>query len=303
MACLTPVIIRDKAYAKHKLLNPNATLYIPVDCGTCAECLKKKRAQWFLRGLFELKNSFSSYFVRLSYSDDTLPWYDMPNDVFKRDILVSEADDNLYPSVCPRDVTLFFKRMRKYLSTHYPLHEVPVKYLLVSEYGGLTCRPHYHFLIFNFPGDKKQLSTALLHTWKNGQHNIGDVEEASINYVLKYIVNHNEHPQGCYPNFFRVSHDFGGSFANETLTFYADNPNQLYYPVGDRKISLPRYYVDIFSKLGVELQVIPQDDKLMPFEEYCQKYKHKSLSQLVSSYNYMTETKKEKQLKLAITNE
>jgi len=50
--------------------------YFPADCGKCFNCLKKRKQQWSFRLTEQMRESFSAYFVTLTYNDDNLPWSD-----------------------------------------------------------------------------------------------------------------------------------------------------------------------------------------------------------------------------------
>lgn len=74
-----------------------------------------------------------SQFVTLTYRDEDIP-------------LCWSTDRTIpLPTLLPRDLQLFTKRLRKAVA--------PVNFRLfaVGEYGPKTFRPHYHFGVFNFP--------------------------------------------------------------------------------------------------------------------------------------------------------
>ena len=157
MACLTPIRLEstDKITGE--------TIYIYVPCGKCEDCLKKKQSDWISRLLVETQVSFSSFFITLTYDENHLPY---PEGVNKK------------------DVQLFFKRFRKLFNKTEKF-----KYFLVSEYGAISSRPHYHFLLFcRFCLSPISLSYILEDSWKLGQHKIGTVDISSITYCSKYCL-------------------------------------------------------------------------------------------------------------------
>lgn len=54
----------------------------------------------------------------------------------------------LTPSVCRSDVRLWLKRSRVRYEREHGFKLSPFSYMLVSEYGPNTCRPHYHLAFF-----------------------------------------------------------------------------------------------------------------------------------------------------------
>ena len=103
---------------------------IQVPCGKCLECRIQYARSWADRCVLEAKQYKYNYFVTLTYDDAFLP------------------NRN---SLCPKDLQLFIKRLRKHYSKKYP--GVKVRFLASGEYGDLSWRPHYHIILFNCPID------------------------------------------------------------------------------------------------------------------------------------------------------
>lgn len=174
MNCLKPVKIKNPRYLDESYLyrvgeiktKPDMYMYVP--CGKCPLCLSRKREQWCFRLIEELKIASSAYFITLTYNDESLP------------------QDN---RVNKRHVQLFLKRFRK------EIEPFKIRYFLVSEYGETFGRPHYHFILFDFPHDVYNIREVLKKTWKHCDpfmfdinDSVGTVTPASINYVCKYCL-------------------------------------------------------------------------------------------------------------------
>lgn len=71
----------------------------------------------------------------------------------------------------------FMKRLRKKSGDR-------LRYYAVGEYGTKTGRPHYHAIIFNYYGNENFLQSV----WPYGIVHIGKVNQASIMYTTKYII-------------------------------------------------------------------------------------------------------------------
>lgn len=153
MECLTPFTVKDKQGGM-----------IPVPCGKCPNCVKRRVSQWSFRLMQEEKVSSSAYFLTLTYDTSRVP-----------------LTKNGFMSLDKRDVQLFFKRLRK-------VNIEKLRYYLVGEYGGRTMRPHYHVILFN--ADLKTIQPA----WAMGQIHYGSVAGASVGYTLKYMSKVNRIP-------------------------------------------------------------------------------------------------------------
>lgn len=116
--------------------------------------------------------------------------------------LTATYDKEHLPSgenLCPRDVTLFLKRLRAVLSP------APVRYYAVGEYGEKRGRPHYHFALFGVSPD-----AALREVWGMGDCHVGTLEEASASYVAGYVTKRmtswdDPRLKGRHPEFARMS--------------------------------------------------------------------------------------------------
>lgn len=194
---------------------------IPVPCGKCPACYKRRVSQWSFRLMMEDKIASTSRFITLTY--DTL-WVPI---TLKG-----------YMTICKRDVQLFFKRLRK-------LNDTKLKYFAVGEYGGKTHRPHYHIILFNAKLDTIQLA------WDNGDVHYGDVSGASVGYTLKYMSKQSKIPMhqndDRIKEFGLMSKGLGANYLSDAMINWhaKDKNNRMYCNLMDgRKIGMPRYYKD-----------------------------------------------------------
>jgi len=100
------------------------------------------------------------------------------------------------PSLRPRDLQLFLKRLRKYYEPDR------FRFFAVGEYGSTTERPHYHLAVFNFPtcrwlrtrSDKVHQGRSCCYVcdsvrdiWGKGHVYLGLVEDHSAQYIAQYV--------------------------------------------------------------------------------------------------------------------
>lgn len=115
---------------------------LKVPCGKCVGCRLDRAKDWAGRCVHESRLWDSNLFITLTYNDKHLP--------------------KNY-SLEPRDLQLFWKRLRKWVFSPNGLGRVPeyevvdgkkivvngVRYYAAGEYGEHTGRPHYHAIVFN----------------------------------------------------------------------------------------------------------------------------------------------------------
>lgn len=146
-----------------KSLSPCAPKVAFVPCGKCEECRDSMRHQWQFRLRTELewcrKQGWHIGFFTLTYSDEGLP--KIPDFCYK-----NAAPAEPLPCFSRHDVRKFIDNIRKRLNEHYGVKSL--RYMICSEYGEHTKRPHYHGLI-SFPPSCSPLQMfELIHSqWRN----------------------------------------------------------------------------------------------------------------------------------------
>lgn len=217
--CITPMNTRHKYTGE----------WHTFPCGKCPECCARRASGWSFRLVQQGRISSSAMFVTLTYN-----WQHL------------EFSKNGFRSLNKTTLQLFFKRLRK----RYPPRTI--KYYAVGEYGGKRGRPHYHIILFN--ADQQ----AVLDSWCDGGQPIGDVHfgdvrEASIGYVLKYISKDRRRKRFArddrMPEFALMSKGLGANYMTPRIVRWHkdDLLNRMYCVVpnsGGKKISMPRYYKD-----------------------------------------------------------
>ena len=153
------------------LSNGYSDMPVDIPCGQCIGCRLERSRQWAVRCMHEATLYTDNCFLTLTYNNDNLP---------------------ANGSLVKRDLTLFFKRLRK-------RYGAGVRYYACGEYGEQYCRPHFHVCLFNLDfSDKKFLmcnhgynlfrSPSLEELWPYGFSTIGAVTFESAAYVARYIM-------------------------------------------------------------------------------------------------------------------
>jgi len=192
-----------------------------LPCGKCPNCYAKRISGWSFRLVEEEKNSFSSYFITLTYDTEHI-----------------KMTKNGFMNLDKRDTQLFMKRLRK-------LNSKKLKYFTTGEYGSKTNRPHYHIILFNVKED------TIEKAWKLGQIHYGKVSKASVGYTLKYMSKTSKVPlhknDDRNKEFQLMSKGLGLTYIKDsTIKWHqADLLERMYLNIEEgKKIGMPRYYKD-----------------------------------------------------------
>lgn len=233
--CLYPRLLRNpkyKANKKNKGLAPDCVderlRYVPVGCGECIECRKKKAREWLVRLNEELRASdmsASAHFVTLTFNEKSLEeLYNLECD---------NSEETIDNAVYIRATRRFLERWRKDAGKS-------VKHWLINELGhNGTERLHIHGIIW---GDAEMIKKH----WKYGWVYIGNyVNEKTIGYIVKYVtkidISHKWFKSKilCSPGIGKNYTKRADSGLNE---FRGNETNETYRTRKGLKLALPMYY-------------------------------------------------------------
>lgn len=189
-------------------------------CGQCLNCKINKRRIWQARLLLEAAAHEFSAFVTLTFRDTGV----MP--------------------ICRRsDVRNFIRRLGG---------SKEVRYFCAAEYGERTGRAHYHVHVFT---NTQPLTDARIRTsWPFGNVDIGNVEPASLDYTLGYLLKDNRAKspiwpvEDRYPPFRMFSRGIGRAAFKE-LSAAGFLPRE--FRVFGKKWPIGRYFRQLALKEGV----------------------------------------------------
>lgn len=199
--------------------------WIPLPCGRCPPCKKRRIDGWVFRMMQELKRSEYAHFVTLTYDVKFLPI--SPNGHMT-------LDKSAFP--------LYMKRLRKLCP------DVKLKYYACGEYGTKGSRPHYHAIIFNVPNEEFFFKAWSVDGENLGIVHVGQVSPDSIAYTTGYI----NKGQGMtprrgddrVPEFSLMSKGLGANYVTDAIKDYhvADLSRNYLTKDGGGIIAMPRYY-------------------------------------------------------------
>lgn len=265
---MVPIDIRNKKTGKLET----------VPCGKCMKCRARRTSAWSFRLMQEEKVSTSAFFLTLTYDVDHVP--------------ITSAG---YMSIEKKHLQKFFKRLRRAHDRNLcgvNEGERPLKYFAVGEYGGRGWRPHYHVIIFNaklelligkLDADAVRRGDLVLDgkvpykcaSWTLGHITLGQVNEASVGYTLKYISKQSRVPQhrndDRVPEFSLKSEFLGINYLSPEMIAWhkADINNRMYCNLeGGKKCTMPRYYkMKMYSEEEREVAGKVTREKMIEREE------------------------------------
>lgn len=225
MPCDSPYYVLPKA----------GTEKVPVPCGKCPPCKKRRIDGWVFRMMQQEKVATFAHFVTLTYDTTVVP-----------------ISPNGFMTLEKSDFQAFMKRLRKNTGIQ------GIKYYAVGEYGTKNNRPHYHAIIFDCP-DKDAYNTA----WGKGNVHVGDCTNDSVAYCMKYL--DKPHKKRIHARddrefeFPLMSKGIGKNYlTKEVIGYHKADITRLYVTkAGGHKVALPRYYREkIYSEQEKKQQVI-----------------------------------------------
>ena len=248
--CLFPKLIKNKKYSpnrKNKGVVPEIkderTLYVPVGCGKCMECMKQKKRLWQVRMLEEIKANRNGVFVTLTFNNESLI-------KLEKDIEIKNSKAIIENEVATLAVRRFLERWRKKF-------KVSVRHWLVTELGHInTERIHLHGVIFT---DEIRYIVKLWQyghvtigktmfkneDWENANSNTSYVNGKTINYIVKYINKIDVDHKGYIPKILRskgIGNNYLKGYNSERNKFNGKNTREFYITEQGYKINLPIYY-------------------------------------------------------------
>lgn len=220
MSCPTPFYVKNPRVGQ---VGQPETL--PLPCGRCPDCKRRRVAGWSFRLRMEDKQSEGSHFITLTYDPSVVP-----------------ISPKGYMTLNPRDLTLFWKRLRK--------AGVKFKYYAVGEYGTNRARPHYHAIVFlTHAMSVVDFHIQVQKAWDLGTTDVGTVTGASVAYTLKYIDKESRIPMhkndDRVKEFSRSSNGLGANYlTTNVVDYHKSNLDKNYVLQDGHKIAMPRYYRD-----------------------------------------------------------
>lgn len=265
-----------------KTTRPVITRSIEIPCGKCIGCRLSYSKEWANRCVLEAREHKHNYSVTLTYDTDHLP--DGPKTEHVIDPDTGELVGKVGATLCPRDVQLFLKRLRKKFGEG-------IRFFMCGEYGDKRQRPHYHMILFNIDlpdveymgknraGNHIWDSKLLRELWGKGHTAIGNVDWEFCAYTARYIMKKQKGPEaedyykerGLVPEFVRMSRKPGIAakyYEEHKEDIYKADKLYLENRKGIQEVKPARYYDKLYD--------IEYPEEMKRIKEVRQKYAEES---------------------------
>ena len=239
--CLFPKLIKNPKYKANKKNGgfvPNVpdgrVFYVPIGCGDCMECRKKKSNEWRVRMLEDIKHNKNGKFVTLTFNNESY------SELFK---IAKEEGYDKENSIATIGVRRFLERYRKE-------YKKSLRHWFITELGhNGTENIHLHGIIWT-----DDIEGALKHwqygfAWKGYKQHNGEfknyVNERTVNYIIKYFTKRDIKHKG-FKSIILTSSGIGGNYTEredfKRHKYEKDKTIEYYKTNNGYKIGLPIYY-------------------------------------------------------------
>ncbi len=244
--CLYPKLIYNRKYTANKKnggVKPPLPLVkvgniwkedlrvtmVPVGCGNCMECMKKRAREWQVRLQEDIKWNKNGVFVTLTFSNES----------------ILELSQDMNVSGYNRDNEIAKKGVRRFLERWRKKNKKSVRHWLVTELGHSgTENIHLHGIIWT---DKPE---EIAERWRYGYcwlstDNKGYVNEATVNYIVKYIYKADFRHKFYKPRILTsngIGSGYVGSVNFNKNSFKGNETKEVYVSREGVKFALPIYY-------------------------------------------------------------
>lgn len=243
--CLYPKLIKNRKYQANKKNGGNVpplplyeykpgqytedrrVMAVPVGCGKCMECMKKKAREWQVRLLEEVRERKDGKFITFTFSNESI--IEITKDIHNK--TGYELDNEIAT-----------KATRKFLERWRKKNKKSLRHWFVTELGqNGTENIHIHGIVWT-----NKSNAEITETWKYGHTWIGDyVNEETVNYIVKYMyktdIKHKEYKPKVL-----TSAGIGSGYINRLDSkrnkYQAGKTKETYINRQGYKMALPIYY-------------------------------------------------------------
>lgn len=240
--CLYPKLIKNRKYTINKknggfippVTDPR-TLYVPIACGKCIECMKRKARDWNVRLQEEIKPNRNGKFITLTFSNESI------QELCKHEKLKNLKGYELDNQLATLATRLFLERWRKKFKKS-------LRHWLVTELGhNGTENIHLHGIVWT-----NETYATIGKIWNYGfiwprpETTVQTyVNSKTINYITKYVHKIDEKHK-LYKPVILTSPGMGANYIkghNATTNKYTpQKTNETYRTPSGHKIALPIYW-------------------------------------------------------------
>lgn len=236
--CLYPKLIKNRKYVANKKnkgiipqMKDKRVQIVPVACGKCMECLKKKSKEWQVRLSEDIKHHKDAIFITLTFSNESI------RELSKGIKLTGYELDN---EIATKATRRFLERWRK-------KHKRSVRHWLITELGHQgTENIHMHGIIYTDKGTKEIREIWKYgYVWGSDEQKNGYVNEQTINYIIKYVHKQDQKHKEYKPKILTspgIGKGYVGSHNAKKNKYKKGETKETYTNRAGYKMALPIYF-------------------------------------------------------------
>lgn len=267
--CLFPQLINNRKYTANKknggvipAVSDKRTKLVPVGCGKCMECMKKKSREWQVRLMEEIRDRKDGVFVTLTFSNEQIKyiaegkdtngeqiwkWVKNKNNKGNKPKKYREFEKPIELEGYELDNEIAKIAVRRFLERWRKKYKKSVRHWLVTELGhNGTENLHLHGIIWTEqPKSEIDKIWGYGYTWIGDEKRGGWVNEQTVNYIVKYIHKIDEVHKEYKPRIL-TSAGIGSGYLkrmDRQRNEYVEGKTKEFYVTRDGlKMALPIYY-------------------------------------------------------------
>lgn len=240
-----------------KAVNSAGQRHAFVPCGKCEDCRYALRNSWVFRLRVELeqlcKKGWKIGFFTLTYSDAHLPY--VPFELFKTAPCEVACFDKA-------DIADFFTKLKKWLLREYDCKKVVesgtkriikdtrIRYMLCSEFGEFTKRPHYHGIVcVPCNVDMRKLHLKIKELWYHSEHpDVIDLEPNQKGFVFPFDFDGTPTHNGFVCTSVKAASLYAAKYCCKDLAFYESIKNHEFFKSVTVGYDAEGHYIPSFTE-------------------------------------------------------
>lgn len=240
--CLYNKLIKNRKYTENKnngglvpAVTDPRTLYVPIGCGKCIECMKKRSREWQIRLTEDIKHNKNGKFITLTFSNESI------QELCKHEKAKNLKGYELDNQIATISVHYFRERWRKHFKKS-------IRHWLITELGhNGTENIHLHGILWT----NENYQTISNHwqygfIWPRPEYKIDTyVNEQTIGYMVKYVSKIDKDHELYIPITLTspgIGKDYINSKSASLNKFNKTNTKETYTLPNGYEMSLPIYF-------------------------------------------------------------
>lgn len=304
--CYFPTIIKNGKYKANKKnrgiippVSDGRVMYLPIPCGECRECRKKKARDWTVRLMEDIRENKEGKMVTLTFSNESykelreeaitnswieqneaqIRYFNMSDKKRSEEIYKRERDKAINRAIAKRegyglDNAIATLAVRRFTERWRKEFKKAPRHWLITELGhNGTENIHMHGIVWTdekFSKIKEKWKYGFIYPRNEHEESRNYVSERTINYMMKYVTKIDKKHK-YYKSIILCSKGIGGNYGTSgryKRNSYKEEGETIdsYKTRSGKEIALPTYYRNnIYTEEQKEKLWIEKLDKMVRY--------------------------------------